>query len=59
MDFKLTKLKCRRCGNEWIPRQIVVKMCPKCKNRLWDVKRGEDDKNKGKQKRDIKMSERK
>ena len=35
---KLPKpIKCKRCGHEWVPRQVDVRICPKCKSALWDV----------------------
>jgi predicted Zn-ribbon and HTH transcriptional regulator len=33
------KLKCRRCGHAWRPRQKEVRMCPKCKTPWWDKRR--------------------
>lgn len=30
------QLRCGRCGYEWLPRQLVVKMCPACKSRKWN-----------------------
>jgi len=33
----LTKLKCKRCGHEWVARVEKVRMCPKCKSAYWDV----------------------
>ncbi len=37
------KLKCLKCGYEWISRlEGRPKACPECKNRKWDVpKRGD------------------
>jgi len=31
------KLRCRRCGWRWLPRQRVVKLCPHCKSRDWQT----------------------
>lgn len=40
MKVKLTpKLKCQRCGYQWVPRVSEVKACPKCKNVLWYIPR--------------------
>jgi hypothetical protein len=37
MNFELPKLKCLRCGHEWIPRRpIKPKVCPKCTSPYWD-----------------------
>ena len=36
---KSTKLKCKRCQHEWIPRQKDVRQCPKCKSAYWDEKK--------------------
>lgn len=32
----MKKLKCKRCGHSWIPRQDSVRMCPKCKSYFWN-----------------------
>lgn len=37
MKIKVTKLKCKRCGWEWIPRGEDIRMCPKCKSVRWDM----------------------
>jgi len=35
--IKLPILKCKRCGNEWIPRVVTLpKVCPKCKSPYWN-----------------------
>ena len=41
MKTKITKykLKCQRCGGEWIPRKDDVRQCPKCKSAYWDLPR--------------------
>jgi len=31
-----TLLTCKRCGHQWRPRQVDVRMCPKCKSVRWD-----------------------
>jgi predicted Zn-ribbon and HTH transcriptional regulator len=33
------KLRCQRCGWEWIPRKEDVRQCPKCRNLYWDMPR--------------------
>lgn len=32
---KLPTVKCRKCGNEWIPRVKNPPRCPKCHTRRW------------------------
>jgi predicted Zn-ribbon and HTH transcriptional regulator len=34
---KLPTLKCKRCGAEWIPRQVTPKQCPVCKSYRWNT----------------------
>jgi len=34
---ELPRLKCLRCGHEWIPQQEEVTICPKCKTKHWDI----------------------
>jgi len=36
-EIELPLLHCYRCGNTWIPRSRVIKICPRCKSKLWDV----------------------
>ena len=31
MKFKITRLKCSKCGHVWIPYQENIYHCPKCK----------------------------
>lgn len=38
-EIKLQKLKCKKCGHEWLPRVEVVYQCPKCKTAKWNVER--------------------
>ncbi|HUZ79704.1 MAG TPA: nucleotidyltransferase family protein [Thermoplasmata archaeon] len=33
----LPEFHCHRCVYSWTPRRIPVRMCPRCKSRLWDV----------------------
>ena len=35
------KLKCLRCGHEWLPRTWEVFTCAKCKSAYWNVPRKE------------------
>jgi len=39
MKIKLQKLKCKRCGYEWIPRKDEVRLCPRCRSPYWDKER--------------------
>lgn len=32
----LPEFHCYRCIYSWTPRRIPVRMCPRCKSRLWD-----------------------
>lgn len=32
----LPELHCHRCVYTWTPRRVPVRMCPRCKSRLWD-----------------------
>jgi predicted Zn-ribbon and HTH transcriptional regulator len=34
---RVPDLACLRCGHHWVPRGRVIKICPRCKSRLWDV----------------------
>ena len=33
------RLNCLRCNHEWLPRQEVVVICPKCKSPYWNIER--------------------
>lgn len=35
------KLECLKCGHKWTPRQIEVRICPKCKTAYFDKPRKE------------------
>jgi Zn finger protein HypA/HybF involved in hydrogenase expression len=39
MKIKITKLKCKRCKKEWIPRVEEVRICPFCKSAWWDTEK--------------------
>jgi hypothetical protein len=39
----IEKLKCKRCGWEWVPRTEKPRQCPGCKSVKWDEDR-EDEK---------------
>jgi len=36
--MKITTLKCKRCGHEWVPRKLPVRICPNrsCHTLAWD-----------------------
>ena len=38
MKVAVKKLRCKRCGHEWIPRKEDVRVCPnpKCHSVYWD-----------------------
>ncbi len=36
MAGPLPELHCHRCIYTWTPRRTPVRMCPRCKSRLWD-----------------------
>lgn len=33
----LPELHCYRCIYSWTPRRLPIRMCPRCKSRLWDT----------------------
>jgi uncharacterized protein len=33
----LPELHCHRCVYSWTPRHLPVRICPRCKSKLWDV----------------------
>jgi Zn finger protein HypA/HybF involved in hydrogenase expression len=32
IKIEINRLKCKKCGHKWIPRQEVIVGCPKCKS---------------------------
>jgi uncharacterized protein len=38
-EVRLPRLRCYRCVYSWTPAKSPVRMCPRCKSRLWDVPR--------------------
>ena len=38
--MKLKKLKCKRCGHEWVPRIEQVMECSKCRSPRWNMEKG-------------------
>ncbi len=40
MEIKFTKLKCKRCNYEWLPRKEELPItCPKCRSPYWQKER--------------------
>ena len=37
MKDKLQHVKCKKCGEKWIPRVSAPKKCPGCQSREWDL----------------------
>lgn len=58
MKIKITKLKCKRCGHQWVPKKEDVRQCPKCKSVWWDKEKEKNKKNSKKISK-IKLKERK
>ncbi len=44
----MEKTKCKRCGHEWIKRQDVPIVCPKCKSPYWNKEKIYESKKKNK-----------
>lgn len=40
--IKIPNLICIKCGHQWIPRQVIIKQCPKCKTTYWNKQKGAD-----------------
>jgi predicted nucleotidyltransferase len=38
-EVRLPRLRCYRCVYAWTPVRSPVRICPRCKSRLWDVPR--------------------
>ena len=38
MKVKINKIKCKRCGYEWVPKKEDVRPCanPKCRSPYWN-----------------------
>jgi len=36
-EVRLPRLRCYRCVYSWTPVKSPVRICPRCKSRLWDV----------------------
>lgn len=36
-EVKIPKLHCHRCFHTWAPVKSPVRICPRCKSRLWDT----------------------
>lgn len=39
MRTNVPTLTCLRCAHSWVPRQVEIRICPKCKSAYWDVPR--------------------
>lgn len=35
--LSLPELRCFRCAYTWTPKKREIRICPRCKSRLWDV----------------------
>ena len=42
--IKIEKLKCKRCGHEWVARKDYVITCSKCRSPYWDRERKSEKK---------------
>ena len=47
MKVEIPRLYCKRCRHSWHPRQLEIRICPKCKSPYWDKERKHKSKNKG------------
>lgn len=34
--FVLPEMNCLRCNHKWIPRQMIITVCPRCKSPYWN-----------------------
>ena len=39
MNIDIRFVSCKRCGYDWAPRKIDVRLCPKCQSPYWDRER--------------------
>lgn len=47
MIVELSKqIVCKRCGKEWNPRKVEIRMCPKCKSPWFDTEKKKKDEEK-------------
>lgn len=44
MIIQINSLTCLRCGHVWVPKQVDVRVCPKCKSYKWDKPKQEGSK---------------
>jgi hypothetical protein len=35
-SVEIPRLRCTRCGHQWVPRQPKVWVCPKCHSPKWN-----------------------
>ena len=40
--LKLVKVRCSKCGYEWVPRVPDPRSCPKCGSLRWDTQKKTD-----------------
>ena len=52
MRIQIKKVKCKRCGHEWVPRKEEIIICPKCKSPYWNRDKKEKISNKMKSKQE-------
>jgi len=38
-QVEINKIKCLRCGHEWVARTTDVRRCPKCQSPYWNKPR--------------------
>lgn len=43
MKIKINRLKCNKCGHEWIPRVEEVFVCPRCHSYRWKYEAVKED----------------
>jgi len=36
---KLPKMKCQKCGFDWVPRVEKPSNCPRCRFRIWTLRK--------------------
>ncbi len=48
MKIKITKLLCKRCGHQWVPRREDIVKCPKCQSPYWSRDYEKEERENGK-----------
>lgn len=41
-QIQINQLECKKCNHKWIPRQINISICPKCKYKEWNIPLSEE-----------------